>query len=154
MHERRNKLLLVRHKLRFVRDSKVNVLSASTLKLNHSFVRVIRIEDGLAEPKRECLFTGLVDRFQSFSLDARVNFSISDMYLREPRPSSYMRTCHVTDFSNGALRERESRTNLFRIFLHVKYGKSWKYCTKVETYLLFCHFNTILKLFTVGPEHK
>ena len=39
MHERRNKLLLVRHKLRFVRDSKVNVLSAS---------RVIRIEDGLA----------------------------------------------------------------------------------------------------------
>lgn len=116
MHDRRNKLLLVRHKLRFVRDSKVNVLSASTLKLNNSFVRVIRIEDGLAEPKRECLFTGLVDRFQSFSLDARVNFSISDMYLREPRPSSYMRTCHVTDFSNGALRVRESRTNLFRIF--------------------------------------
>ena len=48
MHERRNKLLLVRYKLRFVRDLKVNVLSASTLKLNHSFVRVIRIEDGLA----------------------------------------------------------------------------------------------------------
>jgi len=48
VHERRNKLLLVRHKLRFVSDSKVDVLSASTLKLNHSFVRVIRIEDGLA----------------------------------------------------------------------------------------------------------
>ena len=48
MHERRNKLLPVRHKLGFVRDSKVNVLSASTLKLNHSFVKVIRNEDGLA----------------------------------------------------------------------------------------------------------
>lgn len=48
MHDRRNKLLLVRQMLRFVRDSKVNVLSASTLKLNHSFVKVIRNEDGLA----------------------------------------------------------------------------------------------------------
>ena len=34
------------------------------------------------------------------------------------------------------------------------YGKSSKHCAKVETYLLFCHFNTILKLFTVGPERK
>ena len=79
---------------------------------------------------------------------------MSDVYLLVPRPSSCMRACLVIDFSNGALRERESRTNLFRIFLRVKYGKSSKHYTKVETYLLFCHSNTILKLFTVGPERK
>lgn len=67
------------------------------------------------------------------------------MYLMEPRPSSHMRACHVTDFSNGGL----FISNFF-----TGDGKSSIHWTKVETYLLFCHFNTILKLFTVGPEHK